>query len=213
MRRSPSIPLVLAVGLTGCVTVGVPVDDDPLFDAVATLGQNLVGVFDSEEQSIDDPRYFAVQLVTCSVHAPDLGDDVVYVEQALAENPGAPYRQRVYVLDGDNLSKTATTTVHALVDPDAAIGLCDGDLVTFDASDVILRTGCGVVMEWDAADEAFVGGTADTSCESTMNGASYATSEVWVGRDRIDSWDRGFDVDGEQVWGAEAGAYQFLRRD
>jgi CpeT protein len=212
MRRSPLIPLVLTVGLAGCPTADDP-SDGPSFDAVGTLQENLVGVFDSEQQSVDDPQYFAIQLVTCPVHAPELGDDVVYVEQAVMENTGEPYRQRLYVLEGDDAEQTATTMVYALLEPDPAIGLCDGDLATFDASDVTLRTGCGVVMEWDGDDEAFVGGTDDGSCESTLNGASYATSEVWIGVDRIDSWDRGFGADGEQVWGAEAGAYQFLRRD
>ncbi len=212
MTRSFLIPLVLAAGLTGCPTPEDP-DEGPTFDAVGTLEQNLVGVFDSEQQSIDDPQYFAIQLITCPVHAPELGEDVVYVEQAVMDNAEQPYRQRLYVLDGDSATETASTSVFALVDPYAAVGLCDGELATFEDADVTLRAGCGVAMDWDADEQAFVGGTTDTSCESTMNGASYATAEVWIGADRIDSWDRGFDANDEQVWGAEAGPYQFLRRD
>ena len=213
--------LLYFVVLVGCPTNDRVHDDasDPelpdgaTFDAVGTLEQRLVGVFDSEQQSIDDPQYFAIQLITCPVDAPELGDHVVYVEQAVLENVGAPYRQRLYVLEGDNVAETAETTVHALVDPDAAIGLCDGALTTFEAEDVTLRNGCGVAMVWDADQDAFVGGTADTSCESTLNGASWATAEVLIGADRIHSWDRGFDASGDQVWGAEAGPYEFLRRD
>jgi hypothetical protein len=37
-----------------------------------------------------------------------------------------------------------------------------------------------------------------------------ATSEVVVSPGRIESWDRGFDAEGVQVWGAEKGAYVFL---
>ena len=37
-----------------------------------------------------------------------------------------------------------------------------------------------------------------------------ATSEVVVSPGRIESWDRGFDAEGAQVWGAEKGAYVFL---
>lgn len=214
MTRSTLFPLALAAALVGCPTSETPDDPEPTFDAVGTLEQNLVGVFDSEQQSIDDPQYYAIQLITCPVEAPELGDHVVYVEQAVMENADQPYRQRLYVLGGDDTSETATTTVYALVDPTAAIGLCDDDaLTTFAEADVTLRNGCGVVMEWDADEEAFIGGTADDSCESTMNGASYATAEVWIGADRITSWDRGFDADGEQVWGAVAGPYEFLRRN
>ena len=204
--------LLLLLLVTGCPLADPP-DEPPALDAVGTLEQSLVGVFDSEQQSIDDPRYLAIQLVTCPVHAPELGDDVVYVEQAVMENVSAPYRQRLYLLGGDDGTETATTTVYALVEPDAATGQCDGELATFTAADVTLRAGCGVVMDWDADEQAFVGGTTDRSCESTMSGASYATAEVWIGADRIDSWDRGFDANDEQVWGAEAGPYQFLRRD
>jgi len=40
-----------------------------------------------------------------------------------------------------------------------------------------------------------------------MRGYAYATSEVVVGSGRIESWDRGFGDTGEQVRGAEKGAY------
>ena len=205
--------LPLALLLAGCPSQATPDDPESTFDAVGTLEQNLVGVFDSEQQSIDDPQYFAIQLITCPVHAPELGERVVYVEQAVMDTPDQPYRQRLYVLDGDDDAATATTTVFALAEPTAAVGLCDGALATFTEDDVSLRAGCGVSMDWDDDERAFVGGTADTSCTSTMNGASYATAEVWIGADRITSWDRGFDADGEQVWGAVAGPYEFLRRN
>jgi hypothetical protein len=44
-----------------------------------------------------------------------------------------------------------------------------------------------------------------------MRGASYATSEVVLRDDGLDTWDRGFDDAGKQVWGATKGAYQFRR--
>lgn len=211
MKRT-LITLTLAL-LAGCPSSETPDDLTPTFDAVGQLEENLVGVFDSAQQSIDDPQYFAIQLITCPVHAPDLGERVVYVEQAVMGSADAPYRQRLYVLQGDDVARIATTTVYALTDPQSAIGLCDGDLATFAFDEVTRRAGCGVAMEWDEEDEAYVGGTAGTSCLSTMNGATHATAEVWIGADRIESWDRGFDGNGEQVWGAEAGPYEFLRQD
>lgn len=55
------------------------------------------------------------------------------------------------------------------------------------------------------------GGTIGRACASGLRGAAYATSDVVVGPGRIASWDRGFDAAGIQVWGAENGAYVFLR--
>ena len=40
---------------------------------------------------------------------------------------------------------------------------------------------------------------------------SYTTSEVSIEARAITSWDRGFDADGAQVWGAEKGPYVFAR--
>jgi hypothetical protein len=40
----------------------------------------------------------------------------------------------------------------------------------------------------------------------------YTTSEVTITNDTIASWDRGFDADGNQKWGAEAGPYIFRRK-
>ena len=48
--------------------------------------------------------------------------------------------------------------------------------------------------------------------ESTLRGASSATSEVEVHPDRVVSWDRGFDAERKHVWGAEKGYSAVLRQ-
>ena len=67
-------------------------------------------------------------------------------------------------------------------------------------------------MHLRAVDGRFAGGTRGEGCESTLMGARYATSEVELRDDGLDSWDRGFNAQGMQVWGATAGAYRFVRR-
>ncbi|KAH9705707.1 Chromophore lyase CRL [Citrus sinensis] len=45
---------------------------------------------------------------------------------------------------------------------------------------------------------------------SWQNGATYSTSELAVLKNNeIHTWDRGFDDDGNQVWGVKAGPYEF----
>ena len=78
--------------------------------------------------------------------------------------------------------------------------------------DLELREGCTVFLKYDG-NGRFVGGTEGNGCLSGLRGATYATSEVIVGPGRIESWDRGFDAEGVQVWGAEKGAYVFLREN
>ncbi len=211
--------LALALLLTGCPTSGDDDDSAPDLDALAAeradrLRDWLAGEFNSEQQSIDDPAYFAVQVLACPIDAPDLGARALYVEQAVMDSLDAPYRQRVYTVhasDDDEVS--ASTTLYNLTDPDAAIGLCDEDSVaTFTEDDVSPREGCGVSLTWDAEAETFEGGTVGEECESSINGATYATSETIIDAEGFTSWDRGYDANDEQVWGAEDGPYIFVRQ-
>jgi len=65
-------------------------------------------------------------------------------------------------------------------------------------------------MEWKG--DHFEGGTVGEGCESTLSGATYATSEVTLDASTLESWDRGYDAEGTQVWGATAGPYVFDRK-
>ena len=171
----------------------------------------MTGTFDSAEQAASNPTYYAVQLKACEVEAPEIGDTVLYVEQALVDSPNSPYRQRLYLLE-EVEGETVKSSIFELTAPNAAIGLCDSETVgSFSASETILKDGCEVVLSWDG--EGFVGQTGEASCPSDLNGSSYATSEVLTRPDRIESWDRGWFDNGSQAWGATAGAYVFLRRE
>jgi hypothetical protein len=169
----------------------------------------LTGRFDSSAQATVDRRYFAISLVVCSVVAPELGEHVLYVEQARAESPRAPYRQRIYVVTaaGDEV----VSSVYELAAPAAAVGACaDPSRLTPTPATVIERAGCSVYLRPDG--EGFVGATRGQACASSLQGASYATSEVTLTPAGLRSWDRGFDAAGTQVWGAVAGPYEFLRQ-
>lgn len=172
----------------------------------------LSGRFDSADQAATDPEYFAVQLHACPVDAPELGERVLYIEQAIMTNLGAPYRQRLYVVQpGDDPATDAVSVVFELADPMAFVGACDeAEPRTVAASEAIERAGCAVRASFDGSQ--FVGGTQGMECESDLNGASYATSEVVVLPELISSWDRGYDAMDVQVWGAVSGPYQFVRR-
>jgi len=65
-------------------------------------------------------------------------------------------------------------------------------------------------MSWDG--EQMVGGIVGDGCASELDGARYANSEVTLTDDWLDSWDRGFDASGTQVWGEQAVPYRFDRR-
>jgi len=178
--------------------------------AARQLAQWLEGRFDSSAQATRDRRYFDVTLAVCSVSAPSVGATALYVEQALRGR--APYRQRLYVIvPGSDGARVAESRVFPFVDPASVAGLCDRDgTATIEADAVVERAGCTVTLALEG--ERFVGSTAGHECVSTLMGASYATTQITLDAQRLESWDRGFDANGRQVWGATAGPYQFERR-
>ncbi len=202
-EQSSTLPLSADVELTSPVDVR-----DQL---VQRAFDYLIGTFDSSEQASLNPAYFNVQLTACEVEAPEMGERVLYIEQAMGTNLASPYRQRLYRVS-DNGDGRIASEVFTLSDQASYVGLCDRDeRVRFLPEQVTLRTGCTVFLT--PVGEGFEGGTEGTACSSNLNGAAYATSVVTLGNDRILSWDQGFDAMGNQVWGAEAGPYEFLRLD
>jgi CpeT protein len=172
----------------------------------------LTGHFDSTAQSVENPTYFAIDLLTCPIELPELGARTLHVEQAVIDNGvvGAPYRQRVYVVtEGADPATQAISQVWEFSSPDDFSGFCDGTGAQATAADLVERQGCQVELTW--VEDHFEGSTPGKECLSDLNGATYATSEVKLYEDRIESWDRGYDAADMQVWGATAGAYRFDR--
>ncbi|CAA3014757.1 chromophore lyase CRL, chloroplastic [Olea europaea subsp. europaea] len=56
----------------------------------------------------------------------------------------------------------------------------------------------------------YEGSTPPDGFPNTWNGASYSTSELAVLKNNeIHTWNRGYDDDGNQVWGGKGGPYEF----
>jgi hypothetical protein len=184
------------------------VKEDTELKELFTLMQ---GSYNSEIQSQVDSSYYNI-----SLHMYPIWEDkgnFLYVEQALNNMQDKPYRQRIYEVTrtSDSVFSSAVYTLN--VD-----SLWIGKWKTpkaFDSinlKDIALKEGCEVNLK-RVAPKHFIGKTGDSSCVSTMRGASFARSEVEVLEDKIISWDRGFDADGNYVWGAEKGAYIFNKLD
>lgn len=232
-RTAPNaVVLLLAVLLAGLVgacgdvfdtdTTGTGSDAEPIenpepVDLAAETADRLAtwleGDYDSADQEARDFSYYAISLRMCAIDLPDLGERILYVEQAFLENPTAPYRQRLYrvVPQDDDTAVSEVWQATSEATEDALVGLCDDPTAfSFTAEDFEPREGCAVTMTWDG--EIFSGSTSDNECLSSLNGATYATAEVSLGSDLLTSWDRGYNSNDVQVWGATAGAYEFVRR-
>ena len=165
------------------------------------------GSFNSELQSQQDSTYYNI-----SLHMYPIWEDkgkFLYVEQAMNSYQNKPYRQRIYEVTRTNDSLFKSEVYTLKVD-----SLWIGKWKTpaaFDSiskSDITLKNGCAVILSRIDKNH-YRGETGENTCLSTLRGASYATSQVEIKEDKILSWDRGFDADGNHVWGAVKGGYIF----
>lgn len=165
------------------------------------------GSFNSETQAKSDSTYYNISLHMYPIWK-DKGN-FLYVEQALNSKQNKPYRQRVYEVTRQNDS-IISSAIYKLPNDSLWIGKWKTPAV-FDSiskADLILRNGCEVLLK-RLGKNHYKGETGNKTCESTLYGASYATSEVEIKEGQIISWDRGFDAEDEHIWGAKLGGYIF----
>lgn len=179
--------------------------------ALEQLATTMAGSYTSAEQAKADSSYFEIELEMVRIWPKRRDGAWFYVEQATATSKEKPYRQRVYHLrevnDSTFISRILTikggaSFFGAYKDPVKLAALSPDSLVALEGCDITLhRRG-----------NTYVGSTEQGRCPSTREGASYTTSKVVLSADRMVSWDRGWDANGAQVWGATKGGYIFVKR-
>jgi len=173
------------------------------------LAKYMNGSFNSYQQSQTDSTYFDVSLEMKPIWKKYKVVKWLYVEQAITQNKNKPYRQRIYQLKqtGEN---EFLSTVYLIPDQEAYVGAYRKAKKRFkklSPDQLEEKEGCEITLTFDG--NTFTGKTGETTCPSQLRGSTYATSEVVIYPNKLESWDRGFDKDGKQVWGAEKGAYIF----
>ncbi len=168
----------------------------------------MTGSFSSEEQAINDTNFYNIYLQMVEIW-PEREDGIwMYVEQAASWSLDKPYRQRIYRLTVEE-NETFQSEVYTFPNPEKFIGAWKNkeifSAMTLDS--IELKDGCSIILKKD--DDKFIGSTNSKNCPSDLRGASYATSEVVIDKNSLTSWDRGFDENDEQVWGAVTGPYIF----
>ncbi len=175
------------------------------------LVKTMAGEFSSEEQSKADTSYFDIKLRMKPIWTESQDGYWLYVEQAIASAEQKPYRQRVYhVYKQDDT--TIVSKVFEMKSPKNYIGGWNdaAKLQPLTQDSLIDRQGCAISLH--KTGKNFTGSTPGKECLSSLRGATYATSEVTVYTDKLISWDRGWNKDDKQMWGAEKGGYIFIRK-
>jgi hypothetical protein len=176
------------------------------------LKERMEGFFNSHEQSVNDSSYFDIHLHMKQIWETRKDGYWLYVEQAVASALKKPYRQRIYHVykqdDSTLVSKVyempnSLRFAGAYKDEKLAAG------IAFDS--LIDRQGCAIYLHKNK-DGNYYGSTPGKECLSNLRGAMYATSEVVIYKDKLISWDRGWDKNDKQVWGAVKGGYNFIKQ-
>ncbi len=204
-------PLLAAFFVASAALLGAAPASAAPDEALDRLTNFLTGHFSSAEQAAADKNFRPVVLHVVRIWPQRSDGPWLYVEQALADAPEQPYRQRVYQLARRDAA-VLESRVFTLADPVAATGAWKKPLPLSELTPANLsaRDGCTVFLR-ETPDGSFVGSTEGNGCASDLRGASYATSEVTLTATEMVSWDRGYNAAGRQVWGSTAGGYRFKR--
>lgn len=199
------IPVFIVISIAGSAFSQIKSID---IDGLVSL---MEGSFSSEDQARNDSDYFDIRLEMKRIWPERTDGKWLYVEQSAAQSPDKPYRQRVYQVK-TTYEGRFESIVYTMSDPLRYAGAWkeENPLSDLSPDSLTLRNGCTVTLTL-MEKGVYEGSTEGDNCESDLRGAKYATSEVKITKQGIISWDRGFDADGKQVWGAEKGGYVFLR--
>ncbi|XP_008791037.2 chromophore lyase CRL, chloroplastic isoform X4 [Phoenix dactylifera] len=158
------------------------------WDHARAVAEALSGEKFSREQARRDPdNYFNIRMLMCP--ATEMVDDsrVLYFEQAFWRTPQKPFRQRFY-----------------MVKPCPKEKKCDVEDIAEHLTTVHLsrcERGKRCLYEGSSPPGGF---------PNSWNGATYCTSELAIHKyGEVHTWDRGYDDEGNQVWGARGGPYEF----
>ena len=199
------LSLIIASNFLGCNKKAATQEKQMI-----TLKSWMTGSFNSQEQAEADTNFFNIHLEMVQIWKEQTDATWLYVEQAAAWSLDKPYRQRVY-----RVSKMAKGKLESAVftfnNPLRFAGVYNEPLPLSQLTPDSLteRSGCAIILEYN--DGFFSGSTVEQNCQSNLRGATYATSEVQIEKNRVTSWDRGFDAEGAQVWGAVTGPYELKK--
>lgn len=179
------------------------------------VAARLEGVMDTAAQAAVNPKVAHVRMTTCRVGLADRaeltnGGILLYQEQALTKTLAQPYRQRFLQIAPSGVSQTVRSDSFKPANLSQWINFCNKSIAQ---RQITLRDlgapVCSVFLK--PSGEDYVGNTPITGCPANVRGAVKITNHIVLKKAGMQTWDRGFDAKGQQVWGAQAESYQFRK--
>jgi CpeT/CpcT family (DUF1001) len=180
-------------------------------DRVDRVVRHLEGVMDTAAQAVANPQAANVTMTTCRIQvaAADpamTGAVYLYQEQARSLELPKPYRQRILEITDRPLSNTVRSRSFKLANPTAWVNFCDRAERMIDRAD-FPEVVCAVFLK--ESGKGFAGTTPADGCPTKARGAVLIRNRIELSDGGMDTWDRGFDGQGRQIWGAKTESYQF----
>ncbi|XP_054780896.1 chromophore lyase CRL, chloroplastic-like isoform X2 [Prosopis cineraria] len=201
-NRSRGLAMKTLILLGGALLVKRLSKSTTRWDHARIVSQCLAGEKYSKEQASRDPdNYFNIRMLTCPAAELVDGSKVLYFEQAFWRTPQKPFRQ---------------LSTYAIRDMEEYKNFCDrskgqrpqqeeviGDIAEHLTAIHLKRCPRGKRCLYE-------GSTPPGGFPNSWNGASYCTTDLAVMKNKeMHTWDRGYDDDGNQVWGPKEGPYEF----
>lgn len=200
--------LTLGIAMTGFLSA-ITAQAVPVETHVQGVVSHLVGVMDTTAQATNNPKAPSVRMTTCEVEIEETPNTVyLYQEQALTKKLDRPYRQRVLNIKPRDDGQTIISESFKIVNPEALIGLCNQPQTERKLSlEALEKSVCTVFLK--PKDNGYIGETPPKGCPANVRGAVAITNTIVLHETGMDTWDRGLDENGNQVWGAEDDPYQY----
>ncbi len=214
--------VIVLVGTFCLVTIVSPAFSDTaqlaLEQQADTVAARLEGVMDTSAQALANVNAPNVRMITCRVRLTTTEAEgqhnsiFLYQEQALIKNLASPYRQRFLQISPSAYSQSVRSLSFKPATPTAWINFCakpesDRTIQRRDLGTVV----CSVFLK--PSGDAYVGNTPADGCPANIRGAVRIKNHIVLRAIGMDTWDRGFDAAGQQVWGATEESYQFRHRE
>ncbi len=175
----------------------------------------LSGKMDTSAQAIANPKAPNVQMTTCRIGLVTQTEPqsiYLYQEQAMSTTLDKPYRQRFLQISPSRLSQSVRSRSFKPADPTRWSGFCNVTPSlerTVNLSDLGTPI-CNVFLK--QVGTSYLGNTPIDGCPANVRGAVRITNHIELTANGMNTWDRGFDAQGKQVWGAKKESYQFRRQ-
>lgn len=213
--RQVSIMSVVAFSSVCSSTFTLQSSATPIINHRDSVVKHLVGKMTASVKQAESEE-IQVRMTTCLVNVTGNKNSIyLYQEQGFIGNLDQPYRQRFLEITATNVQQKQPhqnlVFSHSYKPQylEQWINFCQSDRATKKISPTAIgELVCTIRLK--PLLSVYVGQTPSGGCPTTARGAATITNSIVLHEQGMETWDRGFDTEGKQLWGARQKPYQFF---